>query len=181
GGVAGGAWVGPGAAGPTGRSVPWTRYVPADFDVRVPAFAERPDATIQIPRVDGRAVPPRDLRGWTAAITSPEREAERALTALLDGPVAERAAKLQRALDLDRRAAYLRALAGDSGIAARWHEFHVYNWPAPPRAILRLVVYDAADLDRSRSPLRALQDLGPRPALMAGDALIAWARSIVDD
>src|SRR5262249_34520811 len=98
-----------------------------------------------------------------------------------DGPVAERAAKLQRALDLDRRAAYLRALDGDSGIVARWHEFHVYNWPAPPRAILRLVVYDAADLDRSRSPLRALQDLGPRPALMAGDALIAWARSIVDD
>src|SRR5262249_49016264 len=136
-------------------------YVPAEFDVRVPAFSDVSDSVIEIPRVDGRRVPPRDLRGWSAVTTSPGRQAERAFGALLDEPIDAVATSLTRVLNLERRAAYLSALEGDRSAVSRWHEFHVYNWPAPPPAILRLVAYDASDFARPASSLRALEHLRP--------------------
>src|SRR5204863_6579984 len=108
-------------------------------------------------------------RGWSAATTSPEREADRALTDLVNAPVDALAARLRRVLALDRRHAYLRRLETDRGEVARWHEYHVYNWPAPPPAILRLVAYEAADLDRPASALRALEDLDASAVLVTGD------------
>jgi SAM-dependent methyltransferase len=156
-------------------------YVPADFDVRVPAFSDRHDALTQIPRIDGRLIPPRRLRGWSRTTMSPEREADRAFRDLLDRPIDERAARLRTVLDLDRRRAYLQRLETDRGEVARWHEYHVYNWPAPPPAILRLVAYDAADLDRRESALRALQDLRPTTTIVTGEELVARARAMAAD
>ena len=156
-------------------------YAPSPFDVRVPAYSEQPDAMVQMPRMDGRHVPPRDLRGWMATTTSPEREADRALADLVNGPIDALAARLRRVLALDRRHAYLQRLESDRGEVARWHEYHVYNWPAPPHAILRLVAYDAADLERPASALRALEDLHASAVLMTGDHAIASAQAMAVD
>jgi SAM-dependent methyltransferase len=161
--------------------VGWGAYLPSEFDARVPSFSSRADALVEIARVDGRNIPPRDLRGWTAAVVSPEREADRALADLLDAPIAETAARLRSALDLRRRQAYLQALETDRSQVARWHQFHVYNWPAPPPAILRLVSYDAGDLLRADSGLRALDDWCGNTKILTGHAFVSWALSMAAD
>jgi SAM-dependent methyltransferase len=153
-------------------------YLPADFDIRVPAFGDRRGDLVQIPRIDGRQIPPRRLRGWSRATMSPEREAERAFRDLVDRPIDELAARLRTVLDLDRRQAYLQRLETDRGEVARWHEYHVYNWPAPLPAILRLVAYNAADLDRRESALRALDNLRATTTMLTGAELVQRAREM---
>jgi SAM-dependent methyltransferase len=153
-------------------------YMAIDLDVRVPAFSDRSAALVEIPRVDGRSVTQRHTRGWARVTSSPERDAGRALCSLLDEPIETRMHKLRDALDLPRRRAYLQALETDRRRVERWQEFHVYNWPAPAARIHRFVCYEAAELTRPNSPLRALQDLPPSIAFLSGSAFVSEAEAM---
>ena len=133
-------------------------YVPLTFDARVSATGTERGALIEIPRIDSRSVHAPVTR-WTSVTTSPERRAEADLTRLLDSPIAQIAARLEIALDLQLRREYLDRLESDRSLVTEWHRFHVYNWPAPPCDVLRLVTYDAGDLLDAGSPLSALTEV----------------------
>src|SRR4029078_5418732 len=60
------------ARGPAGAYVQHGAYVPVPFDARVPRSEPEPGGIVEMPRTDGRAVPPLELRGWTGATVSPE-------------------------------------------------------------------------------------------------------------
>jgi SAM-dependent methyltransferase len=156
-------------------------YVPIDFDARVPASAPREGALVEIPRVDGRRLPGLDARGWARLTASPERRVDAALSQLVDEPIDRAARQLREALDLRRRHAYLQGLEANRRDVERWHEFHVYNRPAPPRQILRLIVYDASDLFDHQSALRALENVRPRIPMMTGMRFISAAEGMAYD
>jgi len=153
-------------------------YLPLAFDARVPTFAVGSGGLVAVPRLDGSALPARPPRLWDRATMSPERSAELALRRLVNEPVDRAQHRLRAALDLPRRQAYLRELESNRRAVDRWHEYHVYNWPAPPAAIHRLVSYDAASLAVRNSALRALQDLRPGAPLMTGDLFISTAETV---
>jgi len=164
------------APGPARAYVQHGAYVPVPFDARVPRSEPEPGGIVEMPRTDGRAVPPLDLRGWTRATVSPERDALRALRGIVDAPIDALHDRLLHALDTARRHEYLVALASDPAAVGRWHEFHVYNWPPPPPSVLRFVVYDAAELLRGNSSLRALEHLSADPIVVSGRAFIGEVR-----
>jgi hypothetical protein len=168
---------GPASARPYVRHGP---YVPLAFDARVPAWRAGATPIVEMPRVGGHTVPACNRRGWERITTSPEREAARALHALVDLPVDRVYDRLLEALDTKRRRAYLRALDGDPKSVDRWHQFHVYNWPPPPDRVLRFIVYDAADLTRRDSALRAFEYLQADDVVLSGRALIATIRAAAD-
>lgn len=153
-------------------------YLPLAFDARVPTFAAGGGGLVAVPRVDGGARPARPSGVWDRVTMSPERSAELALRRLVNEPVDRTHHRLRAALDLPRRQAYLRELEANRRAVDRWHEYHVYNWPAPPAAIHRLISYDAASLTVRGSALRALQDLQPGAPVMTGDVFISTAETL---
>src|SRR6185295_13763855 len=118
---------------------------------------------------------PQDQTFWERLTMSPERRAGRTLQAIVDEPIEQARRRLRVALDLPRRQEYLRALEANRREVDRWHDFHVYNWPPPAPRIDRLVCYDAADLTRGDSGLRALEDLRPGFTVLTADALVSAA------
>ena len=120
----------------------------------------------------------RGPRVWDRVTMSPERTAELALRRLVNEPVDRAHRRLRAALDLPRRQAYLRELESNRRAVDRWHEYHVYNWPAPPPAIHRLISYDAAQLTVPGSALHALQDLQAGAPLVTGDVFISTAETV---
>src|SRR4029077_10692980 len=107
-------------------------YLPLAFDARVPTFAVGGGGLVAVPRFDGGAPPARSSRIWDRVTMSPERTAEQALRRLVNEPVDRAHHRLRAALDLPRRHAYLRELEANRRAVDRWHDYHVYNWPAPP-------------------------------------------------
>ena len=141
-------------------------YLPLAFDVRVPTFAVGGGGLVAVPRVDG----------GRASGTALTRLGSRDDVAGADGgagpPPAARTSRsngcrhrLRAALDLPRRQAYLRELESNRRAVDRWHEYHVYNWPAPPAAIHRLdfvrrCVADGSGFGAARAPGSAARSAG---------------------
>lgn len=143
-------------------------YVPIEFDARVPASTPREGALVELPRTDGRGVSIAPQNRWAWATASAERRVDAALSRLVDAPIDRAARSLFAALDLERRREYLARLEADRSLVSRWHDYHVYNWPAPPRQILRLVAFDAGDLLDSQSTLRAFEHARTRIPMLTG-------------
>jgi SAM-dependent methyltransferase len=145
-------------------------YFCQPFDIRTPMFgAGGGDSLLEVPRTSVADIE-LALPGGDEAQARPVAQSQALLGELFGREEHDLVRQLEVALDETLRADYLERLKSDASLVALWHTFHVYNWPPPPDARLRLLSVDAADLIKRRSKLQAvlgaLRELGRGPRLL---------------
>lgn len=139
-------------------------YRPQPFDLRTPWFQTEPRMWFELPAVPTAADA---VASWWAARFEPRDE------------------QLAPLLDATRMEAFYRASRIDPAEEARYPEFRIYNWPAPPPAVRVSLLYAdectaAALLEIAAACSSTVAEAGPRAHLATGVDLLALGRAEVE-